>query len=451
MERLDKLRHVRDTLRKEAGIGSALGGAAKGIGGGLMRAAPVVGNLWSAGSALYNLSKGNFADAGLDAAGMLPGIGNMVTAGRVGYDLSKGLQQPQPQAPLAGYNKAAREERTTAFEAGVERFCKEAGFDTDDQSAMFSLIVKTADSAIPITDDAIEDSRGAPGGVAQPGDGGLIERLGEQTSSRTDPTLARQLGQNFGPGVNTLGGAAWSSLKNPLKGAWNGINFLAQRYGSDPFTKGQDIETKRQQDWAAKKDMDNLLRTNPQAWLQRKQVEDERNRPQQNAMQQNQMRQRFQARADRQSNRRAARGMVPGLQPQGAGNLGGTGNLGGGPVGGPAGAPTPPPAPAPSGGPAGWMSGLMNNTPAPGAGPQAGAPPTQAPAPSAPGASGLATGAGGAGSWISGNPEGPTGGGATPPLKMPMPKGIGAVGSLGGPGGAPKSPAVGVPGSGKGV
>lgn len=137
--------------------GLSLGGvgqAAKTLGTGAWKALPLVGNLWSAGSAAYNLAKGNFGNAALDAAGAIPGVGNYVNLGRAAYSLGEGSgaakaqSQPPQQLPnnyakMAGLCPAVeRTDRGLAFETGVERFCKEAGFDDEDRSAIYRMIVK---------------------------------------------------------------------------------------------------------------------------------------------------------------------------------------------------------------------------------------------------------------------------------------------------------------------
>jgi hypothetical protein len=177
--------------------GISLGGigqTAKTLGGGALKSLPLIGNVISGGSAIYNVSQGNWGEAALDAAGMLPGIGNAVNIGRLGYGMGKmvgGAQQQQPQGgqPQGGQpqqyepqaavspfthgmggqygmsaapggssayghpqykyaglcNRLDRAKRGLAFEAGVERFCKEASFDDDDRKAMLRMIVKLAD------------------------------------------------------------------------------------------------------------------------------------------------------------------------------------------------------------------------------------------------------------------------------------------------------------------
>lgn len=236
-----------------AGRAMAMGGSAlKGVG----KSLPVIGNVVSGLSGAYNLATGNFADAGLDFAGMLPGIGNYINLGRTAYDVGKAVggaqpqqQRPRPpmppgytpmmpnpqgQIPFQNYSKMARDERYNAFKAGIDRFCKEAGFDDDDKQALIELML--VKSAIPIAGQEIEDSMGSPGGTEQPGSGGFFENLGAAVTRPTEPTLARQLNQS--------GLSDWSPGEIakrtfiPGYGLLQGAQFLAQRYITDPYQRG---------------------------------------------------------------------------------------------------------------------------------------------------------------------------------------------------------------------
>ncbi len=137
------------------GVMGALPGVAKAGLGAAGKALPVIGNIWSGASGVSNLAQGNIGSAALDFAGMLPGIGNSIQLARAGYIAGKALQPPQqPQrpadmkmasAPLAGFDKASLRDRGFAFEAGVEVFCKEAGFDDEDRAALYKLMLKQSE------------------------------------------------------------------------------------------------------------------------------------------------------------------------------------------------------------------------------------------------------------------------------------------------------------------
>lgn len=190
MEQVRRQQAVAELRKMAALTPGAVFGAAKGVGSSALKAVPVLGNVISGASGVYNLATGNPGTAALDFAGMLPGIGNTIQLGRAGYELGKTVQQPQqpPQpkmasAPLVGWDKASRHERGLAFEAGVEGFCKEAGFDTDDLNAMYRLIIKSSEFG-NIIDDVASN--------VMPGVGAANKALTTQPGSQIHPSFSQQ-------------------------------------------------------------------------------------------------------------------------------------------------------------------------------------------------------------------------------------------------------------------
>lgn len=227
-----------------------MGAAAKTLGGGALKSLPVLGNVLSGGSALYNMAKGNWGSAALDAAGMIPGYGNAIQFGRMGYELGKGMggqpqqQQPQPPSPqgLPNYGKMAslrivddQSTRGLAFESGVERFCKEASFDDEDKAALYRVMIKAAEDEIP-TDTGLAN---------------FNEGLGN-TNSWLKPMGDPRLGT-----MTNL----WNYFSEGMFGQNGGIRKLIdapmQSFYEHQDRVKNDIET------------DKLFKTNPTAWHQK--------------------------------------------------------------------------------------------------------------------------------------------------------------------------------------
>jgi len=174
-----------------------IAGMAGMAGRGLSKALPIVGNVLSAGSGIANAMKGNWGEAGLDFAGMLPGVGNAINAGRTAYEVGSALapsaapgaaRAAAPRAPMTGprlmgtggpfgtprtsvlnkFSSAELKSRALAFEVGMDEFCKEADFDAEDRTALIELIIKAAADPMPNLGSGVQ--RNPQGQVT--GDGG---------------------------------------------------------------------------------------------------------------------------------------------------------------------------------------------------------------------------------------------------------------------------------------
>jgi hypothetical protein len=82
---------VQEELDKQAGVGA-----------GLLKALPGVGNVFSGGMALNSALHGDFVGAGINAVGAIPGVGNAVSLGAMGADLL------MPQSWRGNINKAIK-------------------------------------------------------------------------------------------------------------------------------------------------------------------------------------------------------------------------------------------------------------------------------------------------------------------------------------------------------
>lgn len=120
------------------------------------------------------LALGGKALAWLGAGSKLMGLFNAGMYGSTAWDALKGLKSAFAKAPrppmgmpqqgvLSSYSRygphgfahmAELQERFLAFQSGIDRFCKEAGFDEEDREALYALVKKAM----------------APGGVYDPWD-----------------------------------------------------------------------------------------------------------------------------------------------------------------------------------------------------------------------------------------------------------------------------------------
>lgn len=236
-------------LLKSADMASAAANVGKAGLGAAGKALPILGNIWSAGSGINNLAKGNLGTAALDFAGMLPGIGNGIALARGGYEVGKAMAPQQKMAtPLVGCDKASLHTRGCAFEAGVEAFCKEAGFDEEDKKAMYQLMLtKQAGGTNPVatgtttnggnmavSDQEMANSRGDPGGGPnQPGQG-MLAQLSQWWNTAPKPEEARVRSETGFDG-------GWKSQiinRTGLGLLYNGARYLTRK-GTDEWAAGE--------------------------------------------------------------------------------------------------------------------------------------------------------------------------------------------------------------------